>query len=463
MKRTSTSLIALGLVSVLAVACAQEASGDLVLTVVDGTTAPQVSDAPSAVAQRAVDDVTAYWHATYPDVYGDEFREVAGFYPYGPETEMPPCGPYQISYEEIADNAFYCPDDDIIAWDEASLMPSLNEEFGAFTVAIVIAHEYGHAVQDRVGTPDRTVDLELQADCFAGAWTQRVADGDAEGFGPGDVDLDKTVAGMISIRDIPGTDPNELMAHGSGFDRVAAFQDGYENGAEKCAEYADPGVDRRTAELGFDMEEDRTGGNFPLYDEQAPDGEGLFTRVERDLNDFYATVFDELGEQFTPVDDLVLVDPSFDEITCGGETLGGSELEYAALYCEDENVVVIDEAGLVPALNDDIGDFAVVSELAQLWARAAQSQLGVADEEGAGLQADCLTGNYGAWTYPQGPDGLPLSGELTMSGGDLDEGIMSFLAYGTQPGGATAFERSEALRTGFFDGYAACEEYAPLG
>ena len=221
MKRTSTSLIALGLVSVLAVACAQEASGDLVLTVVDGPTAPQVSDDPSAVAQRAVDDVTGYWRATYPDVYGDEFREVAGFYPYGPETEMPPCGPYQISYEEIADNAFYCPDDDIIAWDEASLMPSLNEEFGAFTVAIVIAHEFGHAVQARFGTGDRTVDLELQADCFAGAWTQRVADGDAEGFGPGDVDLDKTVAGMISIRDIPGTDPNELMAHGSGFDRVA--------------------------------------------------------------------------------------------------------------------------------------------------------------------------------------------------------------------------------------------------
>ena len=182
MKRTSTSLIALGLVSMLAVACAQEASGELVVTGGDGPSAPQVSDDPAAVAQRAVDDVTDFWHETYPEVYGDEFQDLAGFYPYGPGTEMPPCGPFDLAYEEIADNAFYCPDDDIIAWDEGSLMPQLNEDFGAFTVAIVIAHEYGHAAQARFGTPDRTVDLELQADCFAGAWTQRVADGGAEGF-----------------------------------------------------------------------------------------------------------------------------------------------------------------------------------------------------------------------------------------------------------------------------------------
>ena len=263
MKRMSPSLIALGLVSTLAVACAQEASRDLTLTAGgDGPSAPQVSDDPSAVAQRAVEDVTQFWRETYPAVYGEEFQELAGFYPYGPDTEMPPCGPFELAYEEIADNAFYCPDDDIIAWDEGTLMPQLNRDFGAFTVAIVIAHEYGHAAQARFGTADRTVDLELQADCFAGAWTQRVADGAAEGFEPSIVDLDKTVAGLISIRDAPGIDPNDPMAHGSGFDRVSAFQDGYENGAQKCAEYADESEDRRTAEIE-DVNFGDTGGNLP--------------------------------------------------------------------------------------------------------------------------------------------------------------------------------------------------------
>ena len=463
MKRTSTSLIALGLVSMLAVACAQEASGELVVSGGDGPSAPQVSEDPAAVAQRAVDDVTDFWHETYPAVYGDEFADLAGFYPYGPGTEMPPCGPFDLAYEEIADNAFYCPDDDIIAWDEGSLMPQLNEDFGAFTVAIVIAHEYGHAAQARFGTPDRTVDLELQADCFAGSWTQRVADGRAEGFDAGDVDLDKTVAGMISIRDLPSTDPNDPMAHGSGFDRVAAFQDGYENGAEKCAEYADPGVDRRTAEIPFRDQDYETEGNLPLEDDWDGQGSlGLYSMVEQDLNEFYGWYLDQLGTTWTPVEDLVVVDPATDEVTCGADELSGTELEYAALYCEDENIVVIDGDGLAGDLYS-IGDFAVASELGQLWATAAQSQLGVGDNDDATLQADCMTGFWGASTFPDVEDVTPGS-DLAISAGDLDEGIMGFLAYGTSGDGRpTVFERSDALRTGVFGDPRACEEYGPLG
>ncbi len=472
MKRTSTSLIALGLASTLAVACAQPADESVLAGVSPGAgpSAPNVSDDPAAVADRAVDDVTAYWQETYPEVYGSEFEPVSGFYPYGPDTPPPPCGSPPPQYEQIADNAFYCPGDDIIAWDEHALMPKLNEDYGAFTVAIVIAHEFGHAVQDRFVTFDRTVDLELQADCFAGAWTARVADGDAQGFDPDDIDLDKTVAGMIAIRDQPGTHPDDPYAHGSGFDRVSAFQDGYENGATKCAEYADENVDRRTAEIPFDTDPEstdaQTGGNFPLEDgPQAPDGEGLLTLLERDLNDFYTRVFDELGQEFVPVDDLVLVDPATDSVDCGGDTLDGGDLEYAAVFCEDENIAVMDGEGLVPSLNDDLGDFAVASEVARLWAVAAQSQLGDPESDDAGLQADCLTGAWAAWTFPAGPEGQAESDELRMSAGDLDEGIMGFIAYGTSGSGQgqSVFERTEALRTGFFDGYDACEEYGPLG
>jgi predicted metalloprotease len=464
-KRTSTPLLALGVVSVLTVACAQPADQSLVTSgaAVGGPSAPISSDDPAAVADRAVDDVTAYWEQTYPEVYGGEFVPVAGFYPYGPDTDPPPCGTPPPEYEMIAGNAFYCPGDDIIAWDEHSLMPELNDEYGAFTVAIVIAHEFGHAIQDRFGTSDRTVDLELQADCFAGAWTAHVADGNADGFGPGDIDLDKTVAGMIAIRDAPGTSPDDPYAHGSGFDRVSAFQDGYESGAVKCAEYADPNVDRRTAEIEFDRDEFGTGGNLHLED-RGPDDLGLLSLVETDLNTFYETLFSELGDEFTPVGDLVLVDPGSDSVDCGGETLSGDGLEYAALYCEDENIVVLDGEGLVESLNNDYGDFAVASEIARLWALAAQSQLGVADGEDANLQADCLTGRWAAWTFPTGPDREAESESVKMSAGDLDEGIRGFLAYGAGVGddGHTVFERTAALRTGFFEGYEACEEYGPL-
>ncbi len=470
MKRTPTSLLAVALLALAATACAQESGdgGGLLASLGEGPVAPVASDDPGAVADQAVTDVTAYWEQTFPEVYGGQFRPVAGFYPYGPDTAAPPCGSPPPRYEEIANNAFYCPGDDIIAWDEAVLLPDINEQFGSFTVAIVIAHEFGHAIQDRASAFDRTVDLELQADCFAGAWTAHVAGGDSA-FDPGIIDLDKTVAGMLAIRDIPGTDPDDIMAHGSGFDRVAAFQDGYESGAGKCATYADEGEDRTTAELPPDDDFFDSGGDFPLYDDEAPGNEGLLTLLERDLNDFYSTLFDELGAEFAPVDGLVLADPGRDELRCGDETLSGRDLEYAAVYCVDQNVVVLDGEVLVPRLYDEIGDFAVASEVARLWALAAQVQLDVVDAEEADLQADCLTGRWAAWTFPRDPraaEPTSESGELVMSAGDLDEGIMGFIAYGAGLGEQerTVFERADALRTGFFGGYAACEEeYGRLG
>ncbi len=471
MKRTTPSIITVGLVSVLAVAACAQPSDDVFLTTAGpgGSTSPSppnASDDPAAVADRAVTDVSAFWEQTYPDVYGAAFEPVAGFYPYGPNTEIPPCGSPPPSYEEIADNAFYCPETDIIAWDEAVLMPALNEDFGAFSVAIVIAHEFGHAIQDRFVTFDRTVDLELQADCFAGAWTAHVANGDSDQFEPGDVDLDRTVAGMIAIRDQPGIHPDDPFAHGSGFDRIAAFQDGYQNDAGKCEEYADEAEDRRTAEIEFEPDEFSTGGNYHL-DDRGDDDPGLLRLAEDSLNRFYDRLFSELGEQFSPVGDLVLVDPAVDAVACGGEQLSGSALEFAAAYCEDENVVVLDGAGLVPSLNDDIGDFAVASEIARLWATAAQVQLGVADGDQVELQADCLTGRWAAWTFPTGTGTERTSedGRLTMSAGDLDEGIQGFMAYSLSAGseGPSVFERTAALRTGFFGGFTECEEYGPLG
>jgi predicted metalloprotease len=464
--RIPTTVLGVGLASALAVACAQPAD-DLAFTSGPGTPSePIVADDPGAVAQRAVDDVNAYWRETYPEVYGEQFRELAGFYPYGPDTAAPPCGVPPPEYEMIADNAFYCPIDDIIAWDEHLLMPSLNEDFGAFTVAIVIAHEFGHAIQDRAGAIDRTVDLELQADCFAGAWTAHVAAGEAPSFSPADLDLDRTVAGMLSIRDMPGISPDDPFAHGSGFDRVSGFQDGFSNGPAECAAYADPAIDRRTAEIEFTDSERVSNGNLHLED-RGPEDQGLLTLVETDLNDFYGQVVDELGEEFTPVADLVLVDPASDQLTCDGRTLSGGDLDLAALYCRAEHVVVLDGPGLVAGLNDDIGDFAVASEIARLWALAAQTQLGVAGSADADLQADCLTGRWAAWTYPTGTGGTRSaeSDNLVMSAGDLDEGIMGLLLYGAVLGGEdrTVFERTAALRTGFFEGYEACEEFGPLG
>jgi predicted metalloprotease len=464
-----------------AVACAQEVDTNPLEGAVATGGGPPGSEQPTTpeslhdTIELSLNEIVRYWEETFPEVYGSELEPLqGGFHPYGPNSEMPPCGSPPPQYEEIANNAFYCPGEDLIAWDEATLMPELADQFGPFTVGIVLAHEFGHAVQPRadVSPSEPTILLENQADCFAGAWTRWIAEGNSDDFAIDEETLDAALAGIVSFSDEAGvTTADDPMAHGLGFDRVGAFQDGWESTASKCAEY--PDSPPQTVEIPFDDSEIATGGNMPLEDEGGEDG--LFTRIELNLNTYYDLLFQDLGaEAWQPVEDLVVVDPSSDEVTCDGETRSGDELEFASLYCEQENVVVLDGEGLVQQLNDEIGDFAVGAEVGRLYSRAAQLQLGVeGDDLDTSLQADCLTGMWAADNFPNEEGSSPLIdragreavGDVTLSAGDLDEAIIGFLNYGEtlDEDIGTAFERTAALRRGFLEGTEGCQEFAPLG
>ena len=103
---------------------------------------------------------------------------------------------------------------------------------GDFAAAFVLAHEFGHAMQQRLpDQEDLGILRELQADCFAGAWARDVQEQDYLSEG----DLDEATLAVFTARDVPGTEFTDPAAHGSGFERTRAFADGYEDGPGSCS------------------------------------------------------------------------------------------------------------------------------------------------------------------------------------------------------------------------------------
>jgi predicted metalloprotease len=429
-------------------------------------------EAPTSdeVVQAALSDVEDFWRRSYEDLYGEPYEEISGgFWAYGPDSELPPCGDPPPEYADIAENAFYCPAGDLIAWDDVNLIPGLYEEFGGFTIGIVFAHELAHAIQVRAGVQGPTILTELQADCFAGAWTRDVERGGSEFFEVGVDDLDKAIAGFLELRDGVGVAAADPAAHGTGFDRIGSFVDGFERGLEHCADYPDALASGElvVVEVPFtDPADFERGGNLPLSQ--------LRPALLADLENFWSLVFEEEGRRWSPVAGIASFDPKQDEVACGEETYAPNVLVGASFYCVADNTIYVDGVNLIPELNE-IGDYAVATEIARQYAFAAQVQLDIdANTLATNLHADCLAGVYASSGFRG--DRQELGQQLFLSPGDLDEAVIAFLLDSdasedlpSEGGGSedtsvgTAFDRFGSYRDGFLGGVEACEAILDAG
>lgn len=394
------------------------------------------------LAVQSVSDVEDYWGSgAYRDAFKRNFTPVAKLISWDSRRSSDAvsfCGETTSGLV----NAAFCPVDRSIGWDRGVLLPSLKKTYGDMAVTMVLAHEYGHSVQHQAGlnSPNTPVLVaEQQADCFAGAYMNWVAQGHSRRFtlstGNG---LNTLLASMIAFRD-PLMSGRRAAAgggeHGSAFERISAFQFGFAEGPGTCMDIDVDEVTRRRGDLPVELQRNQT-GNWPVSQ----------TSVK--------SVIAAMNILFKPANRPRL---SFD--SSAATKCPDAKATPPVSFCPATNTVGVDLPALkqLGAPTDGqaglTGDNTAYSVLISRYLLAVQQQAGLPlDTANAGLRTACLTGV--ATTKLALQVNTPDGNTVALTAGDLDEAVAGLLTNGlaaSDVNGRTApagFARIDAFRTG---------------
>ncbi|WP_395691874.1 neutral zinc metallopeptidase [Nocardioides sp.] len=224
-------------------------------------TGADANSSPDCARVAVENSLVDYWSATLPDQSDATFR---------PEQKVETfTGGISTGCGQASSDVgpFYCPTDQTIYLDttffQDVLQGQLRGPSGAFVEPYVLAHEFGHHIQNLLGTMGRvktqqgphsdSVKLELQADCYAGMWARSATTTkDAQGvvlisdLTKQDVQqaIDAaTAVGDDRIQQQSGGGVNpDSWTHGSSKERVAWFLTGYRAGSLADCDTFAPGA-----------------------------------------------------------------------------------------------------------------------------------------------------------------------------------------------------------------------------
>ena len=199
-----------------------------------------------------VNSIQAFWKEAEPQYFGKQYQPATTvFFSNRVRTG---CGA-----ADSGTGPFYCPADDKVYID-LTFYQLLAKQLGApgeFAQPYVLAHEYGHHIQDLVGTESKmrraqqgasdaeqnllSVKLELQADCYAGVWAKHASDTKAKNgqaifksLTAADVQQGIDTAGKIGDDVLQQRSGNSInpaeFTHGTAADRQKWFSIGYKSG-----------------------------------------------------------------------------------------------------------------------------------------------------------------------------------------------------------------------------------------
>lgn len=375
-----------------------------------------------------------YWSAEFQAAYGREFAPITNGVRYWRKgvkiAENVTCG-YDVS-EIVTQNAFYasCSDDrdlnDVIVYDDEQLFTEYNNDYGPLALGLVLAHEWGHAVQARTGEELTPLLAELQADCYAGAWLLDLRQDplwdEVTGRGsyvPGAVESFVTEYGFWEASNVSSAD--DPQAHGSAFDRVGSLLDGMRNGAAKCRAYATTPPSVVMPASAYDV--------AYAGEEDAPAEE-----IARVLNDVMVPYWARLasGQQ--------MPDRSYESEVIPECAFPATDYVFA--YCAPQNLVVLDPDYESYFKEDETGDLGFLTMVALAWSDAYKTKTG------AVAHRACYVGSWVRSLY----NGEEESVEL--STGDVDEAARAMLWADERSAVATgtyATTHLEEFRKGFLE------------
>jgi hypothetical protein len=401
------------------------------------------------VAAAVVTGVEQYWRERFPTLFGRRWINISAFRAVDPGDPKEPA-PCLHRPADLTDQAMYCPTMNLVAWDRTGLLPQLRGSYGDGAVLVALAHEIGHAVQDRLGIDGGTrareparyppILLEGMADCFAGVVVHAATDGQIPRVTLDRRGLDRALRALLSLRDPVGLTISST-AHGDAFDRASAFLDGYQSGAARCAGMTAP--NQLFTERGYtSLSELVRGGDLALPE--------LLRGVGADANTWFGDLVSSHGRPWRPALPVV-----GSQAVCGSTDLAG---QGPVRYCPTSGAISASAAELEQVHR--LGDYASAELLASRYALAALAALArPLQGAAAGRTAVCLTGAYTrALLDRSGGKGFSLSP------GDIDEAVQELLEHdfaardvgGRSPADDLGLERVGQFRAGMLSGPGGC-------
>jgi predicted metalloprotease len=225
---------------------------------IDCQTGADANASTECLMVGAANSLDVYWADTAPQL-GAEYRSPADFVLFEQATNTG-CG--QAS---STTGPFYCPPDETIYVD-TSFFDELRSRFGAsggtLSQMYVVAHEWGHHIQQLTGILSNTdhsltgpasdsVRAELQADCYAGAWTGAASTiKDENGVTFLEPVTSAQIADALNAASVIGDDriqqqssgqvDPETWTHGSSASRQHWFEAGLSGGPGACDTFGVP-------------------------------------------------------------------------------------------------------------------------------------------------------------------------------------------------------------------------------